>query len=146
MLLAPCLVCMRLPYFIWGCPYVPWMFSCGLSLTEYIVDGSSVRDDTLVEAGLRLEDKPDGSSVWKLDDPEVMKAESAAKAAAATEAKLKKLRNKLDLKIREKERFEKAMASPEKYGQFDEATGDPTHLKDGTALEGKVMMILEMKM
>lgn len=92
----------------------------------------------MVEAGLRLEDKPDGSSVWKLDDPEAMKAENAAKAQAAAEAKLKKLRNKLDLKLRERERFEKAMAPPEKYSRFDETTGNPTHLKDGTALEGKV--------
>lgn len=34
-----------------------------------------VRDDTLVELGIRLEDKPDGSSVWKTDDPAVLRAE-----------------------------------------------------------------------
>lgn len=30
-----------------------------------------MRDDTLAELGIRLEDKPDGSSVWKPEDPAV---------------------------------------------------------------------------
>lgn len=34
-----------------------------------------VRDGTLVELGIRLEDRPDGSSVWKPDDPAVLRAE-----------------------------------------------------------------------
>ena len=36
-----------------------------------------VRDDTLVELGVRLEDKPDGSSVWKPEDPAVLRADQA---------------------------------------------------------------------
>lgn len=42
-----------------------------------------VRDDTLVELGIRLEDKPDGSSVWKQDDPEVLRAEQVGGGAWA---------------------------------------------------------------
>lgn len=34
-----------------------------------------VRDDTLVDLGIRLEDKPDGSSVWKPEDPAVLRQE-----------------------------------------------------------------------
>ena len=34
----------------------------------------SMRDDTLAELGIRLEDKPDGSSVWKPEDPAVRPA------------------------------------------------------------------------
>ncbi|GMH38778.1 hypothetical protein BSKO_06662 [Bryopsis sp. KO-2023] len=98
-----------------------------------------VRDETLVDAGLRLEDKANGESVWKLDDPEVMRAELAAKAKEAAEKKVKKLQGKLDRLIREKERFEKAMAPPEKYSQFDAETGNPTHSKDGALLEGKAL-------
>lgn len=102
----------------------------------------AVRDETLVDAGVRLEDKPDGSSVWKLDDPDVMKAESAQKNREMVQAKMKKLRSKLELKLKEKERFEKAMAPPEKYSRFDDVIGDPTHTKDGDLLEGKVSFML----
>jgi hypothetical protein len=57
-----------------------------------------VRDDTLVALGVRLEDKPDGSSVWKLEDPAVLRAELEERRRAAAEARGKKLRAQLDSK------------------------------------------------
>lgn len=97
-----------------------------------------MRDATLVNLGVRLEDRPDGKAVWKLDDPDVLKAEIAEKQAMAREQAQKKLRNKLELKIKEKERFEKAFELPSKYSQYDPDTGYPTHDKDGNCLQGKV--------
>lgn len=35
-----------------------------------------VRDETLVDLGVRLEDKADGSSVWKPEDPAVLRQAS----------------------------------------------------------------------
>lgn len=59
-----------------------------------------MRDDTLVELGIRLEDKPDGSSVWKPEDPAVLRAEQQERQRAAAEARSKKLRSQLDLKTK----------------------------------------------
>lgn len=103
-----------------------------------------VRDSTLVELGVRLEDKSDGKAVWKLDDPSALKAELAERARQAADMALKKLETQLTLKSKEKEKFEKLMALPpveqslaDKYSRFDAATGEPTHDKDGSELEGK---------
>ena len=103
-----------------------------------------VRDGTLVDLGVRLEDKSDGKAVWKLDDPATMRAEQEERAKAAAEQAMKKLSTQLTLKEKEKEKFEKLISLPsvevslsEKYGKFDLSTGEPTHNKEGVALEGK---------
>ncbi|KAL4430549.1 hypothetical protein ABPG77_005789 [Micractinium sp. CCAP 211/92] len=105
-----------------------------------------VRDDTLVELGIRLEDKPDGSSVWKQDDPEVLRAEQEERRRAAAEARSKKLRTQLENKRKDLDKFEKLAALPsiqealaDKYSRWDAATGEPTHDKEGAALEGKAL-------
>lgn len=98
-----------------------------------------VRDVTLVNLGVRLEDRPDGKAIWKLEDPSVLKAEMEEKKAMAQEQALKKLRAKLEQKMREKERFEKAFELPSKYSQYDAESDHPTHDKDGIPLEGKVL-------
>jgi len=98
-----------------------------------------VRDETMVNLGVRLEDRPTGKSVWKLDDPEVLKAEMAEKERLATEIQEKKLRNKLQLKLNERERFDKAFELPSKYSEYDAVSGYPTHDKDGKLLEGKAV-------
>ena len=103
-----------------------------------------VRDGTLVDLGVRLEDKPDGKAVWKLDDPAVMKAEQEERARAASEAAAKKLATKLSMLEKEREKFMRLLELPspqvalaDKY-KFDES-GAPTHDKDGIALEGKAL-------
>eukprot|EP00879_Flechtneria_rotunda_P018102 GHRR01018980.1.p1 GENE.GHRR01018980.1~~GHRR01018980.1.p1 ORF type:complete len:272 (+),score=128.34 GHRR01018980.1:970-1785(+) len=111
---------------------------------ELLVACDRVRDDTLPPLGVRLEDKPDGTAIWKLDDPAVLAAERQERLAAAAEAARKKVANALDKKAKELEKLEKLAALPDerealtdKYSQFDQATGEPTHGKDGQLLEGK---------
>lgn len=106
----------------------------------------TVRDEVMVNLGVRLEDLPDGTSIWKKDDPAVLKAEAAERAAAASAAKVKKIKNALESRKRELEKFEKLAAMPlpqvvlaEKYSKFDSETGDPVADKDGNVLEGKAL-------
>jgi len=49
-----------------------------------------IRDETMLELGVRLEDRGD-ESVWKLEDPAVLRREQQAKQQDAAEQKLKKL-------------------------------------------------------
>ncbi|KAJ9527314.1 hypothetical protein QJQ45_025542 [Haematococcus lacustris] len=58
-----------------------------------------LRDTTLVDLGVRLEDKPDGTAVWKLDDPAAMRAELAERAAQVADAARKKLEGALERKV-----------------------------------------------
>ena len=106
----------------------------------------SVRDGAMVELGVRLEDKADGSSVWKLEDPAVLAAERRDRAAAAAEAAAKMLRAGLEARRRDLEKYEKLAALPapaaalaDKYSAFDGATGEPTHDAAGAALECKAL-------
>lgn len=87
-----------------------------------------VRDNTLVELGVRLEDRPDGTSVWKLEDAETLRQEAAVKAATAAAARHKKLQAQLALKTTELAKLEKLAALPpiqdtpaikEKYSRWD---------------------------
>ncbi|KAK9817180.1 hypothetical protein WJX72_010713 [[Myrmecia] bisecta] len=102
-----------------------------------------VRDETLVDLGIKLEDKADGSSVWKPEDPAVLRAEQAERAEAAAYALRKKQQVKLDKTVKDLERYEKLQRLPsvaealrDKYSQFD-AEGNPTHDNDGNELEEK---------
>lgn len=103
-----------------------------------------VRDETMVKLGVRLEDTPDGGSVWKMDDPATLQAEVDAKRAAQSEALARKLKSKLDSLVRDVEKFEKLAALPsiqeslkDKYSKFDQVSGDPTHDAEGVVLQGK---------
>ena len=53
-----------------------------------------------------------GKAVWKLDDPEVLKAEMAERAAVAAAAARKKVEGALERKAKELEKFEGLMALP----------------------------------
>merc|ERR1719305_716071 len=65
-----------------------------------------VRDNALVDLGVRLEDRPGKPSLWKLESPEALCAEQAEKAAAMAEAARKKLTNKLAEKAKEIAKWE----------------------------------------
>lgn len=114
------------------------------ALSDILSACDRVRDGPLVDLGVRLEDRADGKAVWKLDDPAVMREEQAARAAAAAEAARRKLEGLQERKARELHKFEQiaalappAVALADKYSAFDAASGEPTHDKDGNALEGK---------
>jgi len=101
------------------------------------------RDDELPLLGIRLEDKPTGS-LWKLDDPEVLKKEREAKLAEMKRKEEEKLQ-----KQREQEKKDALNRMPpvefmkqltledgttRKYSKFDDG-GMPTHLHDGEVLK-----------
>ena len=114
-----------------------------------------VRDHAMVDLGIRLEDKADGGSVWKGEDPGVLKAERDEKAAAVAAAMKKKLKTKLEAARKELDKYEKLSVLPsvqealkEKYSKFNESGGgggggggggEPTHDAEGNALEGKAL-------
>lgn len=100
----------------------------------------ALRDIVLPDLGVRMEDKGSGLSVvtvWKLDDPEVLRKERALKE----EAKLAKELQKLEIVRKQKEKDEKAKMSPTEmfltqtdlYSAFNEL-GMPTHDKTGEPL------------
>ena len=100
----------------------------------------ALRDIVLPDLGVRMEDKGSGLNVvtvWKLDDPSVLKKERALKE----EAKLAKEQAKLDAARKQSEKDEKAKISPsvmflsskDLYSAFD-ATGLPTHDQLGEPL------------
>ena len=92
----------------------------------------SVRDDTLVPVGIRLEDLPGGKSVWKLDDPAVLLAERKRKEEEAAEKQAKKEALLREREEKERLKREKAAVPAEamfkthnpvnskSYGSFDE--------------------------
>ena len=55
-----------------------------------LVSQCRIRDETMLELGVRLEDRGD-ESVWKLEDPIVLRREQQAKQQDTAEQKLKKL-------------------------------------------------------
>ncbi len=69
--------------------------AAGKTASAYLDLCDEVRDDVLPPLGIRLEDKAQGY-VWKLDNPEVLARERAAKKVAEGEAARKKLENKLE--------------------------------------------------
>jgi cysteinyl-tRNA synthetase len=101
-----------------------------------------VRDDTLANLGIRVEDSAE-TSVWKMDDPEVIRKEVEEKRQKAAEAAAKKLRTKFekletDLNKAQQSRIPpaewfKSGANAEKWGGFD-ADGKPLTTKTGEEL------------
>jgi cysteinyl-tRNA synthetase len=100
----------------------------------------ALRDIVLPDLGVRMEDKGSGLNVvtvWKLDDPAVLKKERAIKE----EAKLAKEQAKLEAVRKQLEKDEKAKMPPSEmflsqktlYSAFD-ATGLPTHDQLGEPL------------
>jgi len=106
----------------------------------------SLRDTQLVDLGVRLEDRSDGPSLWKLDDPATLRREVQEKKEKAAEAAAKKAANKLEKLRKESAKWAAAAVPPEelfkahanagKYSEFDE-NNLPTKLADGTEVSKK---------
>lgn len=99
-----------------------------------------LRDETLVDLGIRLEDKADGS-VWKRDDPATLRLEVEEKRRLAREAERLKASRKVAAKAKEIAKWERLSASPrtalsDRYSAFD-VDENPTHDMQGNLLEGK---------
>ncbi|KAJ1472045.1 hypothetical protein T484DRAFT_1841878 [Baffinella frigidus] len=107
-----------------------------------------VRDDVLPALGVRLEDRTDGSFLWKLDDaevlPKVLLRERAEQIQVASEAAKKKVENKLAMKVKDLDKWKSSTQTPaemfkamaDKYSKFDDA-GVPTHTAAGEELSKK---------
>ncbi len=95
-----------------------------------------VRDETLPLLGIRLADQPDGSAIWKMDDPETLlkelqqKKEIEQQKRAVKEEQLRKQQEKLE---KVKIPAEKLFLNDAQYSKFDEK-GVPTHDKEGNPL------------
>ena len=100
----------------------------------------ALRDSILPDLGVRMEDKGSGVNVvtvWKLDDPEVLRKEREQKEEALKAKELQKE----EAARKQREKLEKAKVAPEVmflsqtdlYSRFD-ADGLPTHDKDGEPL------------
>ena len=118
----------------------------GAPQKEFLTLCDDVRDNAMINLGIRLEDQADGGSVWKTEDPAVLRAERDEKLAIIAAATAKKVRSKLDATRRDLDKFEKLAGLPspqevlkEKYSKFDEVSGEPTHDAEGAVLEGKAL-------
>lgn len=116
----------------------------GASSKSFLDCCDCFRDEALIDCGVRLEDTSEGS-VWKLEDPEVLRREREEKQATAIAAARRKVVSKAEaLKkeivklatIQELPSIEEALAS--KYSKFGE-DGYPTHDAEGVALDGKAL-------
>lgn len=109
---------------------------------EFLKECDSVRDDTLANLGIRVEDGAE-SSVWKMDDPEAIRREVEEKRQKAAEAAAKKKKAKMDKLEKDLQTAEKARLSTadmfktgshaEKWGSYDDE-GKPTATKEGEPL------------
>lgn len=102
-----------------------------------------LRDEVLPELGVLLQDKPDDTSEWVLEDPAVLAAEAEQKRREEAALKLEKRRQQLDKKRKELRKWEDLHAAgpvtaqlSSRFSKFD-SKGNPTHLPDGNALDSK---------
>eukprot|EP00038_Savillea_parva_P001693 m.106523 g.106523 ORF g.106523 m.106523 type:complete len:899 (+) comp10591_c1_seq1:83-2779(+) len=113
---------------------------------EFLEACDTVRDETLVDLGVRLEDSTQEGvpSRWRLDNPEVLRQELAEKRAAELERERQKAQRKLAKREGDLAKAKAAALNPsdffadvkKEYSEFDEA-GVPTKLADGTELAKK---------
>jgi len=104
-----------------------------------------VRDEELVDLGIRLEDRSgELGAVWKRDNPTTLRMEIAEKKMAVQAAKVNKVKGAIDRKSKELEKYTAlavlppvALALADKF-RFDEQ-GNPTHDKDGNPLDDKAL-------
>eukprot|EP00183_Erythrolobus_madagascarensis_P001962 CAMPEP_0185848230 /NCGR_PEP_ID=MMETSP1354-20130828/3193_1 /TAXON_ID=708628 /ORGANISM="Erythrolobus madagascarensis, Strain CCMP3276" /LENGTH=666 /DNA_ID=CAMNT_0028548607 /DNA_START=225 /DNA_END=2225 /DNA_ORIENTATION=+ len=102
-----------------------------------------VRDENLPRLGVRLEDKADGSFVWKREDAIELMREVERKKAAEEEKRAEKERRRREEEEKAAKELELAKLSPEvmfkegeranKYSKWDEQ-GVPTHDKEGNEI------------
>lgn len=104
------------------------------------------RDDTAAALGIRVEDKSDGGSTWKREDPAVLAADRAEAAERATAARVKKLSNKLAIKKTALSKLQDIAGKPglqEELRQqyqtegWTDREGFPSCAADGSSLVGK---------
>lgn len=117
----------------------------GAEKGELMAACDRLRDETLVDLGIRLEDRTNAKAIWKPDDPAVLRAEAGERRRQQQEAAAKKKQNLLNTKSKELEKFQGIAKLPpipvalaDKYSKFGE-DGLPTADKDGSPLDDKAL-------
>ncbi|KPI83349.1 putative Cysteinyl-tRNA synthetase [Leptomonas seymouri] len=99
-----------------------------------------VRDEWLIDAGVRLEDNPAGPTTWKNDEPALLRKELQERLEQQDGERKKKLANQIETKRKLVEKWQQFSCLPseylqrqdaqrgaeKKYAAFDESTGLPT--------------------
>nr|CCM13737.1 cysteinyl-tRNA synthetase, putative [Leishmania guyanensis] len=105
-----------------------------------------VRDEWLVDAGVRLEDNPAGPTAWKSDEPALLRKELAERRAQQEGDRKKKLTNQAETKRRLVEKWRQFVHPPsdffrrqdeKKYTAYDDVTGLPTTTATGEEVSEK---------
>ncbi|CCW65283.1 unnamed protein product [Phytomonas sp. EM1] len=119
-----------------------------LPLCDYL------RDEALVDAGIRLEDNATGPTTWKNDEPESLRKELIARREKEEMGRLVKLQNQIETKQKQinkwrqysydtKEFFSRQDnerdAAEKKFSAYDPDTGLPSRLANGEAVSEKEM-------
>ena len=109
---------------------------------ELLAHCDDVRDTALASLGVRVEDSTE-TSVWKMDDPEVIRKEVEEKRRKAAEVAAKKRQSKIDRLEQELAKLKLAAVPPaelfktgaqaDKWGSYDDS-GKPTTTKEGEPL------------
>ncbi|GBG27733.1 Cysteine--tRNA ligase, cytoplasmic [Hondaea fermentalgiana] len=80
-----------------------------------------IRDETLVDMGLRLEDRPEGTK-WNLEDPESLRREVDQKRAKEAQERVDKAKGKVDTKEKELTKWTTALTPAEELLRTSEYT------------------------
>ena len=104
------------------------------------------------EIGIRIEDKTEGS-IWKKDDPKLIKSEIILKKKKENEKKMEKMEllKKQQEKLKEKEKLKKIKPEnlfkrfPDKYSKFDN-NHVPTHDNNGEKISKSLYKKLNKQM
>jgi len=109
---------------------------------DFLKHCDDVRDETLANLGIRVEDSNE-TSIWKMDDPAVIRKEVEDKRQKAAEAAAKKAQGKIDRLTQDLEKANsssvasseifKINANAGKWGSYDDK-GKPLTTKEGEPL------------
>lgn len=110
--------------------------------SAFLKECDNVRDETLANLGIRVEDSNE-SSIWKMDDPAAIKKEIEEKREKAAEAAAKKKQGKIDKLSADIAKAQQSLvpvaemfkvgAHEGKWGSYDEE-GKPLTTKEGEPL------------
>lgn len=130
-------------------------------LPTFIGACDRVRDERLIEVGIRLEDKPNGPTSWKYDDPAVLLQERTERLRLAAKEKVQKATNQAATKEKLIVKWEQAQSSPIEYfsrresekdmanrifATFDPVTGLPLTNCSGEKVEEKELKKLRKEL
>ena len=121
-------------------------------IDSILQETDKLRDEIMPELGIRIEDKTD-NSIWKKDDPEIIKSEISYKRNKENEKKIKKaeLLKKQQNKLKEREILKKILPEnlfkrfPDKYSKFDN-NHIPTHDNNGNEISKSLYKKLSKQM